>query len=348
MNNSNYYEKYKEINTDLKPYSYQESHNILFNENIDNNSTDIILVDSSMRNWDNENSSSYTVTFNEKLQHVVSLELVDGFIPRIDYNITESNNMIYYQESSDDIYNDEYNSVELPVGLYNVCQLVKLLGYKMTKHSKVDNKYCATYNSITRKISISSNYGHSHIFNLIFTTEKEYVNDRSVAQIPYRDFAGKIQYKTTEVGDQRSKYIANSIGKLLGFYPINLRGEKSYTGQGVYALNPFNYVALHITTDNSDDLKKIIAPGADTGANGSFAIIDLNNNFNNAIGQARKQSNVRYIRTFNPPINFNKLKIEYKTPNNTTYNMYGLNNYILLEVKRAFTRENINTLSKMK
>src|SRR6185312_5099311 len=105
-----------------------------------------------------------------------------------------------------------------------------------------------------------------------------------------------------ETSNSRRRYIKNSIGKILGFKATNLCGSIEYTGQMVYTLRPFEYIALFVNTENSDDFKKVIAPSPDNGANGAFAIIEVERDSDRfELSKNRHQivENIRYSRTFN-------------------------------------------------
>jgi len=316
---------------------YYEADNIKFTDTLDNVASQLILVDSSARNWDKEASNDYTIYLNDKLQYVHSIELLDGRVPASGYIITEHNNTLHFQEDSETLV-----YAAIPPGNYDVKDLLRKLAEEMHHASPNHREYHFKFNSRTNKVTISS----EHRFTLIFAEGTEVVGDRGfIETLTVNQFTGRKELQKVETSNSRNRYIANSIGRILGFYSINLEGSHDYTGQMVYNLRPQQYLAIFINTENHDDFKNVIAPSPDNGADGAFAVIGLCE-ASYVVNQV--VDNARYLKNFNPPIHFSKIRVQFRTMDGQLYDFNGQDHYLLLEVKYAFGREIIKNLSAMK
>jgi len=57
--------------------------------------------------------------------------------------------------------------------------------------------------------------------------------------------------------------------------------------------------------------------------------------------------NGRFKMNFNPPIHFNKMKLQFKTVDGNLYDFNGVDHYLLFEIKRVFNRESISSLKNL-
>ena len=164
------------IPLDLTGHQYVNANNIRFTDSTDHTATDLILIDSASRNWDTEETNSYTVYLGTELQYVHSLELVDGFVPTSGYVIMSQNNTINFQETKIQIMSNTYTSATVPNGSYDIVDLLNHLSVSMTNASQVGNKYKCILDETTHKVSITSNdHSGKGIFNLIFTDGRKSV-----------------------------------------------------------------------------------------------------------------------------------------------------------------------------
>jgi hypothetical protein len=321
---------------DKKGRYYYDASNINFVPNVENIETNLILVDSSARNWDKEDNNDYTIYLNNKMQYVHSIELLDGCVPASGYMITEHNNMLQFQEEEDAAV-----SVEVPPGNYCIGDLLSILADLMTSESPNHYTYQCTLDCRTNKVTIST----SQEFSLIFSDGTEVIGDRgTIETLVINPYTGRKELRKVETSNSRNRYINRSIGRVLGFYSVNLDNEKEYTGQMVYNLRPHQYLAIFVNTENSDDFKKIMAPSPDNGADGAFAMVSLNEssyNLNQVV------DNSRYLKTFNPPINFSKIRIQIRTMDGHLYDFNGREHYLVFEVKQIFGREIIKDLHNL-
>ena len=224
------------IPVDLKGHQYVNAHNIKFTDSTERTATDLLLIDSAARNWDTEEPNDYTVYLGEKLEYVHSIELVDGYISNSGYVITEHNNSLYFQETHHQIVTENYYTVRIPIGNYNITNLMNQLKHCMHEESKSDSRYSATFDSLTMKVTIGTDDKiGTGIFNLIFADGIEYIGDRGYMEtLVINPVTNKKEIRRVETGNSRRRYASDSIGEIIGFKAVNMKGSLTYTGQMIY------------------------------------------------------------------------------------------------------------------
>ena len=275
-----------------------------------------------------EDSNNFTLSLGQQFHYVHSIELIDGYVPSSGYTISQHNNTLYWQETDPEIIR-----IELISGSYTIKTLLKTLSDMMTQHSPNHHTYKCRLDPITRHVSIES----THHFNLIWTDNTETVGERGTMEtLVVNPESHRKELRKVETGDQRRRYITNSIRQVLGFKPINLEGSRQYVGQMVYHLQPYQYLGIFVNTENSDDFKKVIAPSPDRGVDGLLRLSHYKGT------HIIKLSIIAgFITTFNPPINFNKIRIQYRTMDGQLYDFNGLENQLLFEVRSVFNRASL-------
>lgn len=298
--------------------------NINMPNNLDNVSTKLLLIDSSNRNWNIHNQSEYSVQI-EPLKYVVSIQLVDYKIPVNCYNITKNNNLIYFQETTDQHENEEYCVAHIEEGRYTSTNITTAIIEAMNIASVDNRTYICEFNSITQKILIRS----SHSFNLIWSDEKEY-HDRSTMEMTGQK---KI------VGNVKNKYKDNCIGKVLGFNPKNLCHKKSYTADNILYFSQNEYVSLYLSASNSfGSIEQVISNNGN--AEGAFAILPLINDFS--------KINILYLKKdFNPPITISQLSIKFITKDGVKYDFQGKDHYLLFDIKTVFGSQKVTNIKQL-
>ncbi len=341
----------KVVPTDLTGEQFIFANNITYTDSMDRVASQYIFVDSCMRNWDKEEPNSYTVRFNKELKWVHSIELVDGFVPSSGYMIHKHNNKFYFQETQQQVDNNTYYVVDVPHGNYEIDDLLNTLKTRMEDVANSGSKYTITSDGNNNRVSIKTDDGvGTGIFNLIFTDGEEIIGDTGFIETLQIDPAtGKKVSVKKKAGETRNTYINNSIGRILGFKPINLTGSIMYTGQYIYTLRPYDFLAIFVENDKQDDFSLIDC--ANDNVQGSFAFVPLDQNtgiFDIASFRRNVVDNVLYKKTFNPPVNIQRLKITFRTCEGELYDFNGQNNNLLFEVKRVFDREVIDKLGQIK
>lgn len=321
-------------NKDVLKLGPMNNQKIYVEEDINNIERYLLLVDSSNRNWDVESSNKYTIDLIETYKYVTSVELINGSIPINIYNITNSNNRLDYE------INDEKYILYICPGKYEIKLLLKTINKQI--HDQSNKHIIFKLNKITKKIYIES----ITQFNLYFTDSKEIIGSSYFTEVmQINPTTNKREYIKKNIVTEKNKYIENSIGKSLGFKPINLFNNIKYHADFIYNLRPYNYVSLFINDSGSNrfDLVKSSNPNCD----GAFAILYINQEdkiiFTNEI-----TDNIEYIKYFNPPINFNKLKIEFRTPNGELVDFNGDENYLLFRLTQLYNNNIITSTNQMK
>lgn len=251
-----------------------------------------IVIDSRDRNYDLfPNSSEYQVEFNEVYKDILSIELISAEIPKSAYLINNSNNKIYFEETTGielvaTIANGNYTPITLANEIKSVLDTVGNSNYTVTADTILTNKF-----TITSDLS-----GGGGVFNLIFNGGSERYNNVT-----------------------RTIYKENSIGNIIGFSRNNLSGNSSYTGQYQYNLNGENYIFLNIKElENLDSITDANGSGTN-----SFTKITLDvDNTNTKYYKAEHD----YIsqKIFIPPLaKLGQMIIKFITYNNDLYDFSG-------------------------
>jgi hypothetical protein len=291
-----------------------------------------VLIESKNRNWNmDKHASSYSIELTQGFKYVSSVELLDSNIPNTGYVIDHNNRVLAYKEHSHKIY------IEIEKGYYDVLSLCTEITTQMNNNSKLGYVYNCSADQSKKKITISCD----HDFSLLFTDDEEYIGESgTIEELVINPKTLKKELQKVTFGNKRNKYINNSIGKILGFKPKNLTDDDSYTSQNIYNLVPFEYIAVFITSGTSDTFDNL--------SNGAFAIANINNIINNSFQLLNVVNNGNFIKYFNPPISFNKLRIEFRTSNGDLYHFHGLDNYLLLQITELFHNKKITQLNQIK
>lgn len=336
------------VPTDMTGQQFILANNIKFKDNLNNIAHDFIFIDSAFRNWDIEEPNNYTIPLNKDLKYVHSIELVHGFMPSSGYIIHKHNNKFYFQETPEQVTNGIFYIVIIPEGNYEIDELSNTLKLKMAEIG--DSIYTIDIDESTTKMTISTDDAvDTGIFNLIFTNSTEIVGERGFIETLKVFPDGRKRTVKVATGNTRRQYINDSVGQIIGYRPINLSGSLSYTGQNIFNLRPYDYVGIFISNSQEDDWQRIDC--ANTHIQGAFAIVPLLQTITASLDTTRRSivvDNVRYIRTFNPPINMDKLKIEVRTNDGNLYEFNGENHWLLFEITRVFNREVIDRLNQLK
>ena len=251
-----------------------------------------LVIDSRDRNQDlYPNSSNYQIDFNEVYKDILSIELISAEIPKSSYLINNSNNKIYFEETTGiefvaTIANGNYTPITLANEIQSVLNTIGNSNYTVTVDNILTNKFTFTSD-------LSAGAGH---FNLIFNGGTEKYNN--ITRTTYKD---------------------NSIGSIIGFTRVNMTGSNTYTGQNQYNLNGENYIFLNIKElENLDSITDANSSGTN-----SFTKITLDvDNTNTKYYKAEND----YIsqKIFVPPLpKLGQMIIKFLTYNNDLYDFSG-------------------------
>jgi len=140
------------------------------------------------------NSAEYTVELEYNYKEVLSIELVQGIIPFSGYLINETNNALYFQETTQEIF-----QVLIPVGNYTPTELAAAMQTAMNNIGT--STYTVTVLNGVKKFKFSSNWFDDNCFKLIFAGAPCSPKDNGNNNAPM--------------------YQCNSIGPVIGFSPID-------------------------------------------------------------------------------------------------------------------------------
>jgi len=155
-----------------------------------------LVIDSCARNkCKYPNNAMYTVDLEKEYNFVKSIELVQAIIPFSGYAITEHNNLLYFQETYDEII-----KIIIPCGNYTPEELAQLIEDEMNRIG--ESNYTVTILKQNKKFKFTSDWsGGDHIFKLLFE--------------------GEVKENKQEMTKENT-YRCNSIGEILGFVPFDL------------------------------------------------------------------------------------------------------------------------------
>jgi len=246
-----------------------------------------LVIDSRDRNIsDYPNNYNYQIDFDEIYKSVTSIELVSASLPKTEYLINNTNNTIYFSENGGDLITatiptGNYTEATLATAIETVLETAGTDTYTVSVDTTLTNKYTITKSSGTLELFFNGG------------TEQHGVSTRTI----YKD---------------------NSIGRIIGFSPIDLSGAATYTGQNQYNLNGPSYVLLKIL--NIDNLEGV----HNKSVSKSFAKIPLDTNQRD-YKFFKAQTDYIVKKVFQPPLSkLSQLNIEFRNYDNSFYDFGGL------------------------
>ena len=182
-------------------------HHVHLSHNLHDIAHQLLLVDSADRV--SGTSEKFTVKLEHPIRRVRSLEVLQTHIPVGEYVIHERNRRLTFRESVDPT---QFLTIEVPLGDYEIQELLVIIGNLMTAASTEGNQYQLTLDLASQQVTIASgNQSGLGIFEI------------SWPQSP-------------------------GMPRLLGFDPAtSLNGGLAYTGPYRFNLMPYDYLAVHIT-----------------------------------------------------------------------------------------------------
>ena len=301
------------------PNRVYNNQNLSLQSDLDNVTSQLLLIDSNNKSNPSDTNSKYTVDMPENFQYVTSVQLVDYKIPVCNYNITEYNNYIFFYENpicgeDEDLENSYLNrrrssggysdrserlSATIKCGKYTISDLLKHLSHAMSAVSENKYRYILLVDNITGYITIKTKSSKS--FDIDFS------DDRSL------------------------------MHKVLGFNNKMYSCRSSYTSDKAFDLEGSKFISISITTNNDTAFKKVVSTG--NASNGCFTIIPTDENYFN--------DNVFMKVDFNPAISFGKLTLEFRDDDGNLFNFNGRDHYLLLDVKKCFGRVKLSYLDQL-
>lgn len=279
---------------ELKEYYENEKHDLYFQE--------YMVVDSRDRNHDDyPNANHYRVDLERHINDVISIQLISAEIPKSEYIINNSNNKIYFQETTTQVNNGTYLTASLDIGNYTITELKTEIENKMSTVGT--GNYTVTIHSRTKTLSIASDLnGPGFLFSLLFKGNDEIHGHNN---------------------NPRSTYLENSIGPVIGFGRIDRVGALTYTGDAQYNLNGETYVMLH--------LRNIpIIDGVSDGVQNAYHKITLDTSLSVKYYQERDYQIVKKLN--NTIKRLNEMEISFRNYNNDLYDFHGLEHSLTFKI----------------
>jgi len=264
--------------------------------------TDIIVIDS--RDRDRiayPSNSNYQIDLDEEYKNILSVELLSIDIPKTQYLINNTNNVLYFN-----INGGSTLIATVPIGNYTISEL--LIALKLTMDTVSGEIFTITYSELTNKITLLSGVS----FDLIFSTiSYDEINDPSHLSPIYTE-------KT------------NNIGQILGFPITNnvtVPLSTPYIAPNQYNLNGPTYVILHINEfENLFGKKSSIKKG--------FAKIPLDAT-QSEYKYFKNTQDYHVIKEFSPALaKLGQLNIRFLNYEGGEYDFGGLEHSIVLKIIR--------------
>jgi hypothetical protein len=189
------------------------------------------------------------------------------------------------------------------------------------------SKYEVTFCKYQRKFTIRQVSG-SGLFNIIFCGGVTKISTPGTVTVPIMG-VDRFLFPETPIADFQKRYIARSLGHVLGFCPTNLTGCTEYTSDGVINFDRDRFVILRIpelqrVQSNSDAL------------DGAFAVIGatkIANDFIFAKWDNDPYNTETYTKYFNPPLpNLNKLSIRFVNSDGEPFDFNCMDHLLLFDI----------------
>jgi len=254
--------------------------------------TTVIYIDSRDRNIEKyPNPNDYVIYLDDTYRDIVSLELISCDVPKTEYNINNSNNVIHYTPSG-----GSATSKTIPAGNYTIAGLISAFD------TATGGALTMTVNNTTRKVTLTGN-----------------VSLQLSDTIPDRD------------GTTKKILKANSIGRILGFKPIDRATAASHVSDGVYTLANEDYVVLKF-----DDVER--TDGTSNVFKGAFARISFGDIAFGAVKQTKVSDfGSKCLEIFKPlKPKLDRLRVRFYRHDGNLYDFNGLDHCISIELTTLF------------
>ena len=257
----------------------------------------VLLIDSADRITGTP--EKFAVKLEYPIRRVRSLEVLQVNIPGADYVIHEHNRYLTFRESPDV---NKFLTIEVPIGDYEIQELLIIIGNLMTSASQVGNSYQLSLNLTSQQVTITN----------------ENQSGLGILEIPWERSPG--------------------MARLLGFESTDTSsGSLSYIGPYRYNLMPYDYLAVHVSGLAQGSHQLVISPNQQVD-NAMFLVW-----FRDKKAEIRgnKDINLRYVKYYNPPIDLDTIRIEFRTPQGHLYNFRGRQVQILFKVDLTYNYQKI-------
>ena len=312
--------------------------------NVDDKIDTVLVIDSNDRDHKKyPDPDKYKIKLRKSIKDVTSVELVNAKFPVSSFIINEYNNLLRYQQTENEVLNNTYSEISIPVGNWPIYDTVQTDICDLIKTALEDNdlssgqcSYSVTVNENTQTFRVSKSVLSSgsdafRHFNLIFNDGEE---------LKYNDNTIGGKYDETQ-----PKYPDFSIAQLLGFsrsnfitnVPSGSTDAMVHTSDQCYELYTDKYIVLNIR-----GFERLNSPN--DAIDGSFAIIPVNER-----GSKSKYSkefngcdNEEYIKFFNPRLRtLDELDISITDREGRPFLFNGGNHYLQFKISSSTAQSKI-------
>lgn len=276
------------------------------------------------------NSNNFRIHLNERYENIIGLKIEHIVVPKTDYNINETNNIIDVQEVDANLNVLATYTTTIPIGNYSSGTLAQALQTQLIADSLASGNsytFTVTINSTTSNDKLIINAGAGEYFRLLFSSGTNadqlvaadgfnYIEKGLSARIP-------MGFTLADVGnfDSTATLPLVATQNITSPNKINLLGEL--------------YVLLEIVGSNNNDKVDILEATDSVGNDVAFKI-PLNETLNFVKSWEECHDIIKFWRK---PKEFNHLHFKFKTFYGGLYNFRGHDISItlkLLELTRNF------------
>lgn len=293
----------------------------------------ILVVDSRNRDLIKyPEPNKYIYNFIEEYKRIHSIELLYTMVPKSQYLINSSNNIIYlnYNNNNYIIYVPEgnynqniNNSIEFPPNNIDIKSFIsKNLDYQINnvfaKYNELDNFFKCLYDNNKNKY---------YFYYSGYISDNDIINNQNIPKFSL-NFDGNInKIYTYENGikflkEEKQLYKKNSIGAILGFNPIpnDIRNGNYYCNTEVIPINfHYNNKKITLTVDNKNLFEKIYETIISNNPEISRLVLSDDNNFNSKVDILNFTNNINrvsHISFTGKSINYYNIYNYYNNPSN--------------------------------
>jgi hypothetical protein len=263
--------------------------------------THVVVVNSADRDVATSPScSDYVVTMPSIIRDVVSIELINGSIPRSQYNINASNNLLVFEEHAGAAL-----SAAVPVGQYGaIADLCAAVAAAATRASTAGVTYSMTASALTSSVTLAGSGGTASLLTLHTTAPRSIFKLLGFGALP-----------------------ALVTSAFSGAPPA-----AALTAPGIYKLSGEDYTTLTI-----DDFP--LLESTNNVIQNGFCVIHFGDMHWSAVKHLKMSDNgSKMIRHNNPIKDLSRLHIRFVRSDGTLYDFNGQENTLVFEVKAKFQK----------
>ena len=246
---------------------------------------------------------NYQIELSTTFKNITSAELKSAELPRSEYAINSSNNLLHFEETTGTVL-----TATLTAGNYDADELAAQL--KTALDDAGASTYTVTQNSNTFKYTIVSNgAGGGGVMNLRFNS--------GTTEPIHEDITQRVKYRT------------NSIGKTIGFSKTDKTGALTYTSDFRYNLGGEMRVFMFV----EELIGNVHGATSDSGAENAFAEISFNVGLDTVKSYYGGVNDARNIKKYDPPLgSLRQMHISFKTHDQRYYDFNKIDHTLTIEL----------------